>query len=309
MADVNAQNQNLNKQNDNINQSGINQTNNNSPNIINSDPAAIDHVTGNPEDLINTNLNRGENNDLGGSMSENNLNNEGDTADEENEDLFEGDYEEYQDKCFYGDPSYSPAIIEDYSSVVTNRRSELFKIVISRSKREFEAQITFNDKGPGEEGNGNNFEFKSIRANEFPSADKAILEMGFQTNNEAYDKGYQVPRKRMQNALTQVEKGLSDIMDKLESKVNLNLNDPAKLNSMESFLLKVRSRMEEALQSNETIDIFQNDFELSRAIHMETTNEKKQAENEVEIRSFRDNLLAGKYFFFFYINNHKTQKI
>ena len=51
--------------------------------------------------------------------------------------------------------------------------------------------------------------------------------------------------------------------------------------------------MEEALQSNETIDIFQNDFELSRIIQNENAMEKKAAENQVEVRSFRDNILAG----------------
>ena len=184
------------------------------------------------------------------------------------------------DKSLYGDPDFQPAIIENHSSIVTNRRTELYKIIITRQKREFEAPVTFNDKGPGEEGNGNNFEFKPFRSNDLPSGDRAVLEMGFQTNNEAYEKSYQVPRMRMQNALTQVEKGLGDIMSKLESKVNVILNDPAKMNSMENFLHKVRSRMEEALQSNETIDIFQNDFELSRSIQSESAMDKKAAESQ-----------------------------
>ncbi len=189
----------------------------------------------------------------------------GETADEENEDLFEGDYEEYDEKSLYGDPDYSPKIIEDFSSTITNKRTELFKIIITRQKREFEAPVNFNDKGPGEEGNGNNSEFKQVtKATEFPCADRAVLEMGFQTSNEAYEKSYQVPRMRMQNALTQVEKGLGDIIDKFEKKVTNILHDSTKMNSLENFLHKVRSRMEEALQSNETIDIFQNDFELSR---------------------------------------------
>ena len=217
----------------------------------------------------------------------------GETADEDNEDLFEGDYEEFEERTLYGDQEYQPTIVEDYSSIVTNRRTDLFKIIITRSKRDFEAPVTFNDKGPGEEGNGNNLDFKPVKANEFPSAERAVIEMGFQTNNEAYEKSYQVPRMRMQNALTQIEKGLGDIIDKFEKKVGTILNDREKMNSLENFLHKVRSRMEEALQSNETIDIFQNDFELSRIIQNENAMEKKAAENQVEVRSFRDNILAG----------------
>lgn len=218
----------------------------------------------------------------------------GETEDEDNEDLFEGEYEQYEEKSFYGDPEYQPITNEDLSSLVVNRRTEFFKVVIIRPKREFEAPILFNDKGPGEEGNGSNFEFKTIKASEFPCGERAVIEMGFQSSNESYEKSYQVPRMNVKNAITSVEKGLGDIMDKLQTKVNSNLNDPAKMSLMESFLHKVRSRMEEALQSNETIDIFQNDFDLSRIIQSENPTEKKSSESEAEVRTFRDNILAGQ---------------
>lgn len=217
-----------------------------------------------------------------------------DLGEEDNEDLFEGDYEEFEDRSLYGDENYESMTRDDFSSLVVNRRTELFKVIIVRPKREFEAPILFNDKGPGEEGNGSNFEFKTIKASEFPCGERSVIEMGFQTNNESYEKSYQVPRMNVQNAITTVEKGLGDIMDKLTTRVNSNLNDPAKMASMESFLHKVRSRMEEALQSNETIDIFQNDFDLSRVVQSENTAEKKISESETEIRSFRDNILAGQ---------------
>ncbi len=217
----------------------------------------------------------------------------GETADEDNEDLFEGDYEEFEERSLYGDQDYQPAIVENYSSIVSNRRTELFKIIITRTKRDFEAPVSFTDKPPGDEGNGNNIDFKPVKANEFPSAERALIEIGLQTSNEAYEKSYQVPRMRMQNALTQVEEGLGDIIDKFQKKVSLILNDREKMNSLENFLHKVRSRMEEALQSNETIDIFQNDFELSRIIQNDNAMEKNASESQVEIRSYRDNLLAG----------------
>ncbi len=52
--------------------------------------------------------------------------------------------------------------------------------------------------------------------------------------------------------------------------------------------------MEEALQSNETIDIFQNDFDLDRTEKgFDQTGEKKN-EKAAEIRTFRDNVFAGE---------------
>jgi len=59
-------------------------------------------------------------------------------------------------------------------------------------------------------------------------------------------------------------------------------------------LYKVRTRMEEALQSNETIDIFQNDFDLDRTEKgFDQTGEKK-TEKANEPRTFRDNYFAGE---------------
>lgn len=51
--------------------------------------------------------------------------------------------------------------------------------------------------------------------------------------------------------------------------------------------------MEEALQSNETIDIFQNDFDLDRTEKNFDQTEKKN-EKAAEIRTFRDNIFAGE---------------
>lgn len=274
---------------ENQSQNNNNNTNNNN-NVSSNNKLTSSKNLNEKLDFSNNSENLVQNMEMNGDMEGG-----GETADEENEDLFEGDYEEYEEKSLYGDPEYTPQIIEDFSSIVTNRRNELFKIIITRQKREFEAPVNFNDKGPGEEGNGNNSEFKQVtKATEFPCADRAVLEMGFQTSNEAYEKSYQVPRMRMQNALTQVEKGLGDIIDKFEKKVSNILHDSTKMNNLENFLHKVRSRMEEALQSNETIDIFQNDFELSRIIQSDNAMDKKN-ESQVEVRSFRDNLLAGKF--------------
>jgi hypothetical protein len=272
----------------------------NNESINGENPLSAEKSNSNLNQNQNKNLNQNQNQNHNQNLNKNNKtqmgggSNDDETGEEDNEDLFDGEYEEFEDKSFYGDPEYEPQTNEDFSTLVVNRRTELFKVIIVRTKREFEAPIIFNDKAPGEEGNGSNFEFKAIKASEFPCGERAVIEMGFQTNNESYEKSYQVPRMNVQNAITTVEKGLGDIIDKLTARVNSNLNDPAKMSSMELFLLKVRSRMEEALQSNETIDIFQNDFDLSRVLQSENTAEKKAPENETEIRSFRDNILAGQ---------------
>jgi hypothetical protein len=52
--------------------------------------------------------------------------------------------------------------------------------------------------------------------------------------------------------------------------------------------------MEEALQSNETIDIFQNDFELDRNEKGQDQTGEKKNEKAAEIRTFRDNVFAGE---------------
>ena len=52
--------------------------------------------------------------------------------------------------------------------------------------------------------------------------------------------------------------------------------------------------MEEALQSNETIDIFQNDFDLDRTEKGFDQSGDKKNEKAAEIRTFRDNVFAGE---------------
>ncbi len=50
--------------------------------------------------------------------------------------------------------------------------------------------------------------------------------------------------------------------------------------------------MEQALQSNETIDIFQNDFDLDRTAQVKTEDDKKDKKNE--LRTFRANVASQK---------------
>lgn len=213
---------------------------------------------------------------------------------DENEDIFAGEYEEYIEPVYIPKPDMHQTgfSFEEISSVVKPKRSQLFKVIITRPKREFESPYTFNDKVPGEEGTVATFEIKSRPPNEYQTNERVYIEMGLQTANESMEKSYQVPKMRTKNSYTQVEKDMSDIKDHFESTANFYLTNSAKLNLIENFLNKTRSLMEQALQSNETIDIFQNDFDLDRTAQIKTEDDKKDKKNE--LRTFRANVASQK---------------
>jgi hypothetical protein len=214
---------------------------------------------------------------------------------EEEEDIFAGDYEEYHEKSFYADfdsTTESPfPPLEDLSSFLKPKRTQLFKIVITRQKREFESPFNFQDKISGEEGTIQTFEIKPKAPTEYQMIERPYLEIGLQTYNDSVEKSYQVAKMRMNNSYTQVEKGMSDVIQDFQKIGNSYINNNNKVIEIENFLNNVRSRMEQSLQSNETIDIFQNDFDLDRNTQIKT-DEKK--EKKVELRTFKDdNYLAG----------------
>jgi predicted DNA binding CopG/RHH family protein len=213
---------------------------------------------------------------------------------DENEDIFAGEYEEYVEPVYFAHPEANDPVppVEDFSSLVKPKRNQLFKIIITRPKREFESPYTFNDKGPGEEGTVATFEIKSRPNNEYQTLERVYIELGLQTANDSIEKSYQVPKMRTKNSFSQVEVGLSDIKEKFESAANSYLTNSINLVNIENFLNKVRSLMEQALQSNETIDIFQNDFDLDQNTMVKTDEEKK--DKKVEMRTFRANISGQK---------------
>lgn len=213
---------------------------------------------------------------------------------EENDDVVMDLDEEYKEKSFYGTTNFRSATTEDFSSQIKLRRTQMIKLVIIRPRKEFESPISFNDKSPGEEGGVSAFDIKPVRTNEYPMNDQAFLEIGLQTANQSNVKSYQVPKTRVQNAFTQVEPGLQDIVDKFENKAQFCLTNAQKLVEIENFLHKVRPRMEESLQSNETIDIFLNDFDLDRTTFISNTDVDGKGEKQPEVRTFRDNVSAGQ---------------
>ena len=214
---------------------------------------------------------------------------------EENEDIFAGDYEPFIEPIYIPRIDVdvaNPSNIEDASSVIKPKRAQLFKVIITRPKREFESPYTFNDKVPGEEGTVATFEIKSRPPNEYQTNEKPYIEIGLQTSNEEMEKSYQVPKMRTKNSFTQVEDDMSDIREKFESRANAYLTSSSKIIDIENFLNKTRSLMEQALQSNETIDIFQNDFELDRTTQVKADDDKKEKKNE--LRTFRANVAGQK---------------
>lgn len=202
--------------------------------------------------------------------------------------------DEYIEKTFYGNPNYLALVTGDLSTIIKSKRTQLIKTIIVRPRKEFEFPVSFNDKGPGEEGGATSFDIKPVKTNEYPMADQAYLDIGLQTSSEYTVKSYQVPKMRTKNANTQVEANLNDIVDKFENKANFYLTNVQKLNDIENFLQKVRPRMEESLQSNETIDIFLNDFDLDRSTFITNSDVNEKGESKVEMRTFRDNLSAGQ---------------
>lgn len=215
---------------------------------------------------------------------------------QQEENIFEGDYETYVEKDFYGHPDYDPDATlptEAYRSEIEPRRKYFNKVVITRAKREFEAPINFfQDKNANEEGSVGNNEVKGVKtSNEYPQQERPYVEIGLQTSNKFVSKSFQVSKKEYVNSYSQVEPGLSDISDNFSSRKDYYFSDTNRVISIENFLSKVRPRMEESLQSNETINIFMNDFDLDKNTHVQTDEKKK---NQQEIRTFRDNSAGNK---------------
>ena len=215
-------------------------------------------------------------------------------------DLFAGPYERFKEKNYYGNPNYTDTKIlptENFNSSIIPKRKNLFQILITRPKKCFEAPIInlFQDKNANEESTVGNNEVKGVKlANEYPLLERSSIEMGFQTANATTPKIFQVAKKEYINAYTQVEDNLNDIKDRFVSKTEKYLSNSNSLMAIENFLNKVKPKMEESLQSNETINIFMNDFNLDRfQISAEESGTTKQ-KGEGEARTYRDNSAGNK---------------
>ena len=215
------------------------------------------------------------------------------------EDLFAGPYEKLIDRKFIPDPNYPDTKIlptENFNSEIKPRRQFFYNILITRQKREFEAPINnlFQDKNSSEEQTVGNNEVKGVKsANEYPMTERSSIEMGFQTDNIKLTKSFQVAKKIQLNSYTQTEHNLSDIKEEFQKKVNGYLSNQNQLTQIDNFLLRIKPKMEEALQSNETINIFMNDFDLDKFNRIGNEEGIKNT-GEQEARTFRDNSAGTK---------------
>ena len=220
-------------------------------------------------------------------------------ANAKEEDLFAGPYERLIDRKFIADPNYPDTKIlptENFNSEIIPKRKFFYKILITRPKREFEAPINnlFQDKNSSEEQTVGNNEVKGVKsANEYPLSERSSIEMGFQTANSTVTKSFQVAKKIKVNSYTQTENNLSDIKDEFLKKVNGYLSNQNSLTSLDNFLQRIKPKMEEALQSNETINIFMNDFDLDKFNRIGNEEGVKNS-GEQEARTFRDNSAGTK---------------
>ena len=215
------------------------------------------------------------------------------------DDLFSGPYERLIDRKFIADPNYPGSKIlptENFNSEIIPKRKFYYKILITRPKREFEAPINnlFQDKNSSEEQTVGNNEVKGVKsANEYPLSERSSIEMGFQTANSTVTKSFQVAKKIKKNDYTQTENNLSDIKEEFLKKVNGYLSNQNSLTNLDNFIQRIKPKMEEALQSNETINIFMNDFDLDKFNRI--GNEEGIKNNgEQEARTFRDNSAGTK---------------
>ena len=117
--------------------------------------------------------------------------------------------------------------------------------------------------------------------------------MGFQTANSFVQKSFQVIKKVKINSYTQTERNLSDIKEQFLKKVNGYLSNQNSITSLDNFIQRIKPKMEEALQSNETINIFMNDFDLDKFNHIGNEEEVKN-NGEQEVRTFRNNSAGTK---------------
>ena len=220
-------------------------------------------------------------------------------ANAKEEDLFAGPYERLIDRKFIPDPNYPDSKIlptENFNSEIKPKRQFYYNILITRQKREFEAPINnlFQDKNSSEEQTVGNNEVKGVKsANEYPMTERSSIEMGFQTDNIKVTKSFQVAKKVKVNSYTQTEHNLSDIKDQFDKKVNGYLSNQNQLTQIDNFLLRIKPKMEEALQSNETINIFMNDFDLDKFNRIGNEEGIKNT-GEQEARTFRDNSAGTK---------------
>lgn len=222
-------------------------------------------------------------------------------SDDANNIFSDGILEEFQEKeILPSNWNHQGSVV--YKSNIERKRKQPFKMVLVRAKREFGAPVIFYDKDPGVEGN---YEVKPPpKTHDYNTSLRGILEIGFQTgfsNMKPIERTYQVSTVQKVNVYSQVEEKNTDLKPIFDSISNEYTRSDKKdlqtqktnIQKIEDFIKQVRPKIEEALQSNETIDIFQSDFHLDKFESIEEKKDEKKT-NDSEVKTYRDNYYAGQ---------------
>lgn len=215
--------------------------------------------------------NEGENEDLDENQDENAPDEDeiaGEGADEaEGPDEAEGEGEEvvYVEKDFVAKPYESQfkeeTLKEVTESNVINTRS-LLKVRISKKRSEFHSDaFNFSDRDAGDSGVDARKKITALIQN------KMVLDIGLQAARPMKTFSSQTYHNRSVNF--SVEYNPKDFLNKASSSESQNTEIVDKL---QSFFNEVAPRIEEALQSNELINVFQDDFEMLGDKEKNTSN-------------------------------------
>lgn len=179
--------------------------------------------------------------------------NDGDDQDEEGEE----DVPVYVEKDFVAKVPYVSEFVEEtmrevIESKPINTRKTL-KIRISRRRCEFHSDgFNFVEREPTE----NPLELKQKKITSLIQ-NKMVLDIGLQAARPMKSFCAQTYHNRTVNL--SVEYNPKDFLSNMP---NIDKNNTEAMGKMEKFFEKVAPRIEEALQSNELINVFQDDFEM-----------------------------------------------
>ena len=133
----------------------------------------------------------------------------------------------------------------------TKQTREKISVSFARALREFNQSLEFTDKDAQELWNGSQMECRPYKDVKF-DLQRMQFDAGCQSVGERSDKEVQATRLPLVNKSTQYEaRSLSrqvDVLDRMESPSFMN------------FLKSVESRFDDALQQNEVMNIFEDDF-------------------------------------------------
>lgn len=162
----------------------------------------------------------------------------------------------YIEKDFVAKP-YNSEFVEETTqevekSKVINSRKPI-KVRVSRRREEFHAEgLNFIEREPGDQP----LELKQKKIG-LLIQNKMVLDIGLQAARQIKTFSSQTYHNRSVNL--SVEYNPKDFLSNMP---NIDKNNNEEMNKMEKFFEKVAPRIEEALQSNELINVFQDDFEM-----------------------------------------------